>query len=376
MNILWISEIPWGLMKQRHHHLIENFPKEWKILFAEPIVLERYSPVFPKREDNVTRFAIPLLTGRAARKSLHERFLAPLSEIYIRLILRLFKMKDDIILVSSNVYAAPFTDKLKAQLICYDCNDNHKAIPNVPDWAGVYVDHLFTVSDVIFTPSRSLYNRLKAEGKNVYRIGNGCDSNFGKNRGECPPDMKNIPRPIAGYVGVISEWFDFDLLLSLLGRFPDLSLVLIGPSEDYSKTRRGMSRLLSYKNVYALGKKDYKELPDYISRFDAGIIPFLKTELTNSVNPNKLYEYAAMGIPIVTTNFSEDLEEFSKEITVAQNAEEFLDAIGDIIAKRYKYDADTLRNMALSNTWDTKSEEMVRIIATEYMRKKHSSALQ
>lgn len=371
MNILWISEIPWGLLKQRHHHLIENFPKEWNILFAEPVVLKKFTPILPKKESNVTRFAVPILTGRAARKHLHEWFLAPLSRLYIRLMLKLLRMDRDLVIICSNVYAAPFLADLNAVLVCYDCNDNHKAFPNTPGWVARYIDQFYDIAEVIFTPSKTLYDFLKRDGKNVYRIGNGCDSGFMKDGAQCPADMAFIPHPVIGYVGVISEWLDFDLLESILDTLPEASLVLIGPSEDYSGTKKGLSKLLARKRVYALGKKEYKDLPDYIRCFDVGIIPFLKTDLTRTVNPNKLYEYAAVGIPVVTTDFSDDLLEYADKIIVALSREHFIEALRRLVSKEQSYDIEAARDIALSNTWKVKAEEMIEIINKECARKKY-----
>ena len=116
MNVLWLSEIPWGLLKQRHHHLIENFPAEWKILFSEPVVLKRFTPLFPRKELRLIRFAIPILMGRAAIKGLHEKVLAPLSAFYIRTMLQVLGVERDLVVITSNPSAVPIIEKLNAGL--------------------------------------------------------------------------------------------------------------------------------------------------------------------------------------------------------------------------------------------------------------------
>jgi glycosyltransferase involved in cell wall biosynthesis len=45
-----------------------------------------------------------------------------------------------------------------------------------------------------------------------------------------------------------------------------------------------------------------------MSQFDVGLIPFQKNTLTASVDPIKFYEYRALGIPVVATDFGEMLE--------------------------------------------------------------------
>ena len=42
-----------------------------------------------------------------------------------------------------------------------------------------------------------------------------------------------------------------------------------------------------------------------MSVFDVGLIPFKRTELTAYVDPIKYYEYRAMGLPVLSTDFGE-----------------------------------------------------------------------
>ena len=58
-------------------------------------------------------------------------------------------------------------------------------------------------------------------------------------------------------------------------------------------------------NVKLLGERPYAELPAYLQQFDAAIIPFKMTELTQSTNPVKLYEYLSAGVPVVASPMPE-----------------------------------------------------------------------
>lgn len=134
-----------------------------------------------------------------------------------------------------------------------------------------------------------------------------------------PGDLAKIPRPIAVYVGAIEAWFDFDLLRTLSQRMPDVSFVLIGPE------KLAAERLQNLPNVHLLGRRKYDELPAYLQHSDVGIIPFdVKGHATliDYVNPLKLYEYLACGLPCVSVRWRA-LEELNSPAILCDTAVEF-----------------------------------------------------
>ena len=114
-----------------------------------------------------------------------------------------------------------------------------------------------------------------------------------------PEEYKDIPSPRILYAGVIATWFDQELLIQCAKKFMDASFVIIGPAVV------GTSKMASVENIYMLGAKKYEELPAYLMHSDVGIIPFKINELVESVNPIKLYEYMAAGLPVVCTDWKE-----------------------------------------------------------------------
>jgi glycosyltransferase involved in cell wall biosynthesis len=113
-----------------------------------------------------------------------------------------------------------------------------------------------------------------------------------------PDDLRAIPEPRVGFFGLIHEWVDLELIGQLAERLP-YSFVLIGDS----KTK--LERLQGLANVYHLGRRPYSTLPEYCRGFQAAIVPFRRSALTQSVNPIKLREYAAAGLPVVSTDLPE-----------------------------------------------------------------------
>jgi glycosyltransferase involved in cell wall biosynthesis len=66
-----------------------------------------------------------------------------------------------------------------------------------------------------------------------------------------------------------------------------------------------LSSSRSQPNLHFLGRRPYETLPAYCRHFDVGLIPFKVNELTRAVNPIKLREYLAAGLPVVSTPMPE-----------------------------------------------------------------------
>jgi len=144
------------------------------------------------------------------------------------------------------------------------------------------------------------YSTIYGEDK-VHYLPNGFDAGlFSKNNSEVPQDMRNIPKPIIGFVGVLFEFFDYDLIGYIAQRNPDKSVVLIGPTEP--PAAKDLARLRKYKNIHLLGTKPREVIPSYIHSFDLCINPFKINEVSRSANLLKIYEYLVCGKPVVSTD--------------------------------------------------------------------------
>lgn len=164
-------------------------------------------------------------------------------------------------------------------------------------------------------------------------------------------------KPIIGYYGALASWFDYDMIINLSIKKPEYNIVLIGVI--YDKFYK-MHNLEKYSNIHYLGPIDYKELPNYAVFFDVCTIPFIINEVTEATSPLKLFEYMALGKPIVTTSMHECKK--YKSVMIANNKEEFI----DLIDKGLNINNDNnieyfklLKKEALENTWEQKSKKIL-----------------
>lgn len=101
-----------------------------------------------------------------------------------------------------------------------------------------------------------------------------------------------------GYIGTISQWFDWQWLITLAEQFPEAVIKLIGPLKVL------VPRNLP-ANIQLLPAVAHGEVPALLAGFNAGLVPFLVNDITHFVDPVKYYEYAAAGLPVLSSEFGE-----------------------------------------------------------------------
>lgn len=184
--------------------------------------------------------------------------------------------------------------------------------------------------------------------------------------------MSRLPRPIIGYVGGIHRVFDVKMLLEMARARPGWSWVLVGPQQT------SVGELRRMPNVHLTGPKRHEELPDYIGRFDVGIVPYTSNGYTATVIPTKINEYLAMGKPVVSTDLPEVGSFNSKHgvlITCPNRPEEFIASIERaLVSSGEDEQAARRRAVAAANDWEARSERMNSLVEQE-LRKKGAAPL-
>ncbi|GGY82399.1 glycosyl transferase [Cellvibrio zantedeschiae] len=154
--------------------------------------------------------------------------------------------------------------------------------------------------------------------------------------------QKNNPL-VFGYLGTIAQWFDWDWIVCLAKLFPEVSVRLVGPC--YISVPESLP-----SNIQILPACDHSLAIETMKQFDVGLIPFKKNQLTASVDPIKFYEYRALGIPVVATNFGEMLEHQAHAGTFLSESE--LDISKVVQAALAHVDsAEARENFISENTW-------------------------
>ena len=369
MDLLALSEVRWSYFRTRKQFLLSRFPDRWRVFFAQPPGSGDDDPWTPRREGNVTCFTVPFLKpatrqplynlaaatspGRAvieyaARRHLH------------RMLARLAVAPEPVVLVS-NIYAAGALESLGRRLALYDFNDSPFQFAGSPRWARGYWTRMLDQVDAIFAVSEHYRKQLASEARvPVIKLGNGVEYDHFAAPRTVPDDMKDLPRPRIGYLGLLSHFLDFEVLEALRRARGGGTLVLVGPGSPATDTR--VRELAARGGVAVLGPRPYPRAPDYLQAFDLGVIPFRAHDpFVQGINPNKVYQYLASGLPVVTTPLL-DLPSNPPVLQYAVDAAGFVAAVGRALEPAP--DREACRALARPYDWGELARRMVTEIET------------
>jgi GT2 family glycosyltransferase len=242
----------------------------------------------------------------------------------------------------------PVVEKLNEKYgwkIIYDCMDEHGGFStNETDMLSKEVE-LAKESDLVVVTSKNLYDKMTKLNNNCILLPNATDFEYFNNLPE-NEILKDISKPIIGYYGAISDWFDNTIIEYAAETRKDWNFILIGNTFGAD-----ISRLSKLPNVRLLGEKPYSELSKYLYWFDICIIPFKLNKLTEATNPVKFYEYISSGKPVVSTKIPE-LVSFEDYLYLADGKEDFVKKIATALAENSKEIRDKRIKLAKENTWD------------------------
>src|SRR5215467_4685254 len=148
--------------------------------------------------------------------------------------------------------------------------------------------------DRVYVTSPGLLESKGGINANTIYSPNGVDYRAFSEPTTEPEDLPRIPRPRVGYVGVIKEQIDLELLASLAANHASWSFVLVGPVRTvHTSLREPLDRLTRLPNVHLLGERAPALLPAYLQHIDVALLPYRRNAYTDCINPMKLYEALA-----------------------------------------------------------------------------------
>lgn len=244
--------------------------------------------------------------------------------------------------------------ELQEKTLLYYCYDEINAAKWLQKHGGRHEQNLMRIADGVITTSEGLFSRKKDLTKRCFLIKNAVNFNLFANG---LSDRISHRNRIIGYIGSIDERLDYDLLEYLFDQYPDYTFEFVGRCNFSS----GKKVLEKYNNVKLYGPRPVDELPGFVSRFSAGIIPFAMSEFNKGIYPLKINEYLAGGLPVVMTNFAL-LEEFREVADIALDKQEFSQLLLNTI-QTDSYEKQQQRvTFAAGNSWEQRASEFSNVI--------------
>ncbi len=308
-RLVYLSPVPWASFEQRPHKFVSWFHAKTG---AEVLWIDPYAARFPRVSDLVRwrRGSTPTPTPAPAWLRVLRPMAAPIEPLpavahanrvfWSGLIdqIRRFAREEPALLVlgKPSLLALQVLAALPSCASIYDAMDDFPSFHEGLTRRTMHARERQIVSRVstVWASSRTLQQRLAQQRGDVQLVPNGLDLALmpsAKNR-------RHTTSLVFGYVGTIANWFDWDLVVALALARPWDRIRLIGPMDSQPSVPLPA-------NIEVLPARPHAEALEAMREFDVGLIPFKRNSLTDGVDPIKYYEYRALGLAVLSTNFGE-----------------------------------------------------------------------
>mgnify|MGYP000061766100 CR=1 FL=1 len=255
----------------------------------------------------------------------------------------------DVLWLSQSFYSLALLKHAHYKKLVYRMADSYAEFKGVPQSMNAAEEEIIARADTIFCTAHKLYEDVREKaGDKVHYLPNGVNfEHFQIAQPVEPADIAHLPRPRVLYIGMLADWYDVDLVAHAAQTLPEYSFIIIGPQRTNLEILKGL------QNVHLLGARAYQDIPHYMHFCDVGIMPFKKTSLTETVNPIKIFEYLAAGLPAVSVRLDE-LQSLNSPTLLTDTPAEFVDALREAV-KRGR-DLPEFIDFARNNSWRKRYE--------------------
>lgn len=375
MRLVYFSPVPWASFAQRPHQFVNWFQSQFD---AEVLWIDPYPTRLPAFAD-VRRLCAAVWsrvsakeaqTASKAIENLHHphwlSVLAPRAMPIeplpggVNLNRRLWRQ--------TQADIAAFIIKGETQIVigkpsmlALDCLALHPQLPSMYDamddfpafYSGLSrlsmrrCENTLAATVKQITTSSSTVPRFESQVSKLHIVLNACAS------ASLP-----TPKPVAarnqqivlGYVGTIGHWFDWQAVIALANclklSHPQACIRLIGPL--FTPPPQALP-----DNIELLPACAHAQAITAMQDFTVGLIPFKRNRLTASVDPIKYYEYRALGLPVMSTNFGEmRLRAHDEGVFIFDEKCDLSTALA--VSLQHRSSAHSMMKFREDNSWDAR----------------------
>lgn len=360
-NIIFIANIEWFFLKQRHQFLAEALANSGNnIIFIEssakrnphfrdiPRIIKRLMSLFSRNQGASST------ETNSSKVKIISPFVLPSTNFLFNFIndlvfTRILSSKIKKFVNGNQVTIINYLPSHTSLSICkiiqpdfliYDCVSNFEFVPGMPKNVVSTENTLIKSSDIVTFDCNFLKIKHDKKAKKSAVIPPGVTFDlFNLN-------LKSYKINKVLYFGLVSEKTDLELL-RCIGNICELDIVgeCRVNTEDLN-----ISTLLH--------KVEHSKLPRIISNYDALVLPYRDTEYAKGVIPAKFFECLATGLPVIASA-TPNLLDYKEFLLIAHDGDY------ESLIENYIFDDEQrLSRIALAqrNDWQTKGQEFLELI--------------
>ena len=354
-KILYVMNVEWNWIKQRPHFIAEGLSKNHHVEVLYRYWYNRKGLTLNRNENSVKLsriYSIPFVTRFAKLKAVNDWIVSRKIKKVAR------KFDPDIVYLTHPNQFEKFDNNYKGKVI-YDCMDYHTAFiteNNEQQRIKKLETKLIARADLILVSSERLLSNLLKDYQEVLDeskievVRNGYNGDVL----DVPAEKRKAKKYVLAYVGTISHWFDFDILLKSLKDFKNIEYRLIGPVSGVT--------IPENERIKYVGSVEHKDIYSNIKDADALIMPFKLNDIVEAVDPVKLYEYINFNKDILTISYKE-IERFSKFTYSYDGYDEFKSQLEILMqSKEIKYNEKMREDFLNCNSWENRISRIEALI--------------
>jgi glycosyltransferase involved in cell wall biosynthesis len=310
----------------------------------------------------------------------HFRFLEKMEErIFYRVINHLNLNSPFILLINDPIKSSEYLLRhllKRAHLSIFDFSDDFveyfvdkddprrsRCLENIKQYAGAV--------DIVLTVNQHVKDKFHYVNEQIEVLKNATNYDNFDRKAYAAVDflepIKNLGSPMVGYTGGIRKnRIDFDLLDHVLYKKSDWQFVFIGDAD--SAFREHYKNL---NNVHLFPPVEYKKLPDCLQYLGLAFVPFICNEHTRGNDLLKIYDYLAMGKPVVSTDVggADDLKDV---LYVADYPEDFVKKMNIALKENSPHLIRRRKSVGLENSWPVRMTYLEQLLQ-QFLEEKASS---
>jgi glycosyltransferase involved in cell wall biosynthesis len=359
--VLYLPAVSWSYRFQRPQHLARALARAGHpVLYVDGFLRSRLLPsrhlLLCQGGLHVLRMRVP---GRPDpyREPLDRRTAARMADTILA---GLQHEKPFMVLVQLPFWAElgrELARRLRVPLV-YDRIDLHVGFPGVPASRIESAEALLIrESDLVCATAGLLAERPRQVSPRVLLLPNGVD-------------LAAFPTPAlvreetagelcVGYVGALGPWFDLEAVAAAAVAFPEWRFRLAGQVEDLDIAELA-ARL---PNLETVGEIPFTDVPQFLASLAVALVPFRDLPLTRAVDPVKLYEALAMGLPVVARRLPETERWAEPLVYLYDTPADLVRQVHRAAQERTPELALLRRQAAAEESWDRRAAELLRAVA-------------